>query len=120
MSASNYQDLIVWQKAMDFVVEVYGHSDQFPDREQNGLTSQLRRAVSSIPSNIAEGAGRQSNEDFKHFLAIAHGTLREVETQLLIAERLGYLDQEDVQELLDAAAQIGRMIRGQSRSLGLS
>src|SRR6185369_4825205 len=90
--AQNYRDLIAWQKAMDLVELVYAATTGFPTDERFGLTSQVRRAVVSIPSNIAEGQARRSQSEFLHFLSIAHGSLREVETQLLIATRLRYLD----------------------------
>ena len=88
MAGKNYRDLIAWQKAMDLVEMVYKVTGQIPREELYGLTNQLRRAVVSIPSNIAEGQGRNSTNDFKRFLIISHGSLREVETQILIAERL--------------------------------
>lgn len=90
MPVRNYTDLIAWQKAMDFVHRVYALTSGFPGDERFGLTSQLRRAAVSIPSNIAEGEGRETPGDFIRFLAIAHGSLREVETQLRISQRLGY------------------------------
>lgn len=117
MGARNYRDLVVWQKAMDFVVTVYGLSAAFPAAEQFGLTSQLRRSVVSVPSNIAEGEGRESPGDFRRFLSIAHGSIREAKTQLIIAKRLHYLEVEPVGRALDQAAEIGRMIRGLSKSL---
>jgi len=109
--------LIAWQKAMDLVVAVYGVTGKFPSNEQFGLTSQLRRAVVSIPANIAEGEGRRSSGDFGRFLMIAYGSLREVETQLLIANRLSYLPKEVVDQLLETTAEIGRLINGLKRSL---
>ncbi|HKC66104.1 MAG TPA: four helix bundle protein, partial [Pyrinomonadaceae bacterium] len=86
----NYSELIVWQKAMDLVEGIYAATKQFPKEEIYGLTSQIRRAAVSIPSNIAEGQGRKSINEFLHHLSIAYGSLREVETQILIAERLLY------------------------------
>jgi four helix bundle protein len=83
-----YQDLIVWQKAMDLVIRVYELSDGFPRRETFGLTNQLRRSAISIPSNIAEGQARQTTQDFLRFLSIAQGSSQELETQILIAFRL--------------------------------
>ena len=88
MTVHHYSDLIVWQKAMDLVVHVYEVTESFPQREVFGLTNQVRRAAVSIPSNIAEGQGRGTTKDFLHFLAIARGSLQEVETQLLLAYRL--------------------------------
>src|ERR1041385_1021104 len=87
MKVKNYQELIVWQRAMDLVEEVYRISRGFPREEVYGLTSQIRRASVSIPSNIAEGQGRRTTPDFVKHLSIAYGSLREVETQALIAHR---------------------------------
>ena len=86
-----YRQLVVWQKAMELVKLVYGQIRMLPSEERFALADQLRRAVTSIPSNIAEGNGRASNKDYAHFLAIARGSLFETMTQLEIAEALGYL-----------------------------
>src|SRR4051794_5130461 len=104
MSSRNYRDLVAWQKAMDLVAEVYRASRGFPSEELYGLTNQVRRASVSIPSNIAEGEGRGTNAEFVRFLRIAYGSLREVETQLLIAERLGYLSPGMAAGILEHAA----------------
>jgi four helix bundle protein len=117
MSGQNYRDLFAWQKAMDLVETVYRATHLFPVEEQFGLRSQLRRAVVSVPSNIAEGQGRRSNREFLHCLSIAHGSLREVETQVLIAGRLTYLDQAVVARLMNQAAEVGKLITGLSNSL---
>jgi four helix bundle protein len=87
----SYRDLIAWQKAMKFVIEIYNVTQQFPREERYGITSQLRRAAVSVPSNIAEGQARFSQKEFHHFLSQARGSLVEIETQLLIARDLGYL-----------------------------
>jgi four helix bundle protein len=107
----------VWQKAMDFVEMVYQTTPVFPREEVHGPTGQLRKAAISIPSNIAEGQGRQTTKDFQRFLSIAYGSLREVETQILIGERLQYIDGKAVKRLLDAAAEIGRLLNGLTASL---
>ncbi|TAK04257.1 four helix bundle protein [Patescibacteria group bacterium] len=86
----SYQDLIVWQKAMDLVVGVYEITKDFPTDERYGIVSQMRRSAVSIPSNIAEGYRRKSEVDFQRFLRIAYGSASELETQLLIAQRLRY------------------------------
>ena len=99
MKVKNYKELIVWQKAMDLVEEVYTASRSFPREEIYGLTSQLRRAAVSIPSNIAAGQGRRTTADFLRHLSIAYGSLREVETQILIATRLHYLAPANVRAL---------------------
>ncbi len=117
MGAKNYADLIVWQKAMSFVEAVYRASAGFPMEERYGLTSQLRRAAVSVPSNIAEGEGRDSRREFHRFLRVAHGSLREAETQIQIAGRLGYLTSTITARLMSAAAEVGRLLNGLAKSL---
>ncbi|OOV29289.1 four helix bundle protein [Flavobacterium sp. LM5] len=90
----NHKNLEVWKKSMDLVLQVYQITNLFPDTEKFGLTSQMRRAAVSIPSNIAEGAARKSDKEFIQFLYIALGSLAEVETQYLIAIRLQYLNED--------------------------
>lgn len=90
-----HKDLKVYQLSLDFVTEIYKVSDQFPKSEGFGLTSQIRRAAVSIPSNIAEGSGRNSTKDFLRFLHISSGSLSEVEAQIEIAVRLGYISETD-------------------------
>ena len=103
---------------MDFVVLVYAHSKKFPPDERFGLTQQLRRAGVSIPSNIAEGQGRRStNDEFARFLSIALGSLAEAETQIMIANRLDYLNDEITAELLTLSAEVARIITGLRNSL---
>jgi len=104
----NFERLIVWQKAMLLVRQVYCLSKTFPADERYALTDQLRRAVVSIPSNIAEGYGRSSSRDYAHFLSIARGSLYETVTQLMIAQGLGYCDQCDDAEA--TAGEITKMI----------
>ncbi|MGB9233271.1 MAG: four helix bundle protein [Terriglobales bacterium] len=108
----SYKDLIAWQKAMDLVTAVYRVTASFPKEEQFGLTSQLRRASVSIPSNIAEGQGRLSEKEFRYFLGQGRGSLMEVETQLQIAQNLGYLRTEQTKELLSSCAEVGRVLNG--------
>jgi four helix bundle protein len=117
MPIKNYQDLLAWQKAMDLVEVGYRLSRQFPKEEAFALTAQLHRALVSIPSNIAEGEGRNSPAEFSHFLSIAHGSLREAETQLLIAQRLNYLSDSDLKTAMELASEAGRLIQGLRRSL---
>lgn len=112
-----YTELIAWQKAIDLVEGIYRVSDRFPRSELYGLTSQIRRGVVSVPSNIAEGQSRRGSREFVHHLGIAYGSLSEVETQLVIAERLGYIDTRQLQHLLDAAAEVGRLINGLSNAI---
>ena len=113
----NYTELIAWQKAMDLVEEIYAATKQFPKEELYGLVSQLRRAAVSIASNIAEGQGRKSLKEFLHHLSIAYGSLREVETQVRIAERLGYLGEDQASHVLASCAEVGRLINGLFNSL---
>ena len=88
---SGYKDLNVWKKSMQLVVELYSMTSHFPKEELYGWTSQILRSAVSIPSNIAEGAARQTEKEFCHFLYVAMGSLAELETQLLIAQNLGYI-----------------------------
>jgi four helix bundle protein len=108
----SYKDLVAWQKAMDLVTATYRATAGFPKDEQFGLTSQLRRAAVSIPSNIAEGQGRLSEKEFRYFLGQARGFLMEVETQLQIGQNLGYSQPAQTNELLKACAEVGRILNG--------
>ena len=112
----SYRSLIVWQKAMQFAKIVYVVIDTFPPAEKFALSDQIRRAVVSIPSNIAEGNGRGSNKDYAHFLSIARGSLYETMTQLRIAKDLGYLD--DYSQFEDIAAEVGRMLGAMLKKYG--
>src|SRR5688500_15515422 len=117
MAGKNYSDLIAWQKAMDLVEVVYKATGQFPKDEIYGLTNRLGRAVVSIPPNIAEGQGRGSSNAFRRFKAISHGSLREAETRILIAERLNYLNKAQTERLLYLAGEVGRLVNGLGNSL---
>lgn len=111
-----YKELVVWQKAMELVKRVYQLSKQFPADERYALTDQIRRAVVSIPSNIAEGNGRASNADYAHFLSIARGSLFETMTQLQVAKDLGYIaDYSDCEQLF---GEIGRMLTSMMKKFG--
>lgn len=110
--SGTYADLKVWQRAMDLVYGVYKVTQVFPKHELYGLVSQLRRAAVSIPSNIAEGKGRVTRKDLNLFLCHARGSLHELETQLLIARHLGYLNEADATRLLDHCKEVGRMLHG--------
>jgi len=112
MSVQFYRDLLVWQKAMDLCVDIHAAALDFPKQEQFGLTSQINRAVVSIPSNIAEGHGRRTTADYLHFLSIARGSLNEVETQLTLAMRYNYLPPSDHDTLLEQCFEVGRMLNG--------
>jgi four helix bundle protein len=117
MAGKNYRDLETWKRAMDLVEEVYEATRKFPKDELYSLTNQVRRATVSVPSNIAEGQGRESDREFLHHLAIAYGSLCEVETQVIIAERLKYLESNETAKLLSRAGEVGRLLNGLSRSL---
>jgi four helix bundle protein len=108
----SYKDLVAWQESMDLVTATYRSTSGFPKEEQFGLTSQLRRAAVSIPSNIAEGQGRLSEKEFRYFLGQARGSLMEVETQLQIAQNLGHLQTGQTMELLKTCAEVGRILNG--------
>lgn len=110
----SHKDLIVWQKAIDFVVKIYSLSDDFPKSELYGLTNQMRRAAVSIPSNIAEGSSRKSRKEFIQFLYIASGSASELETQLIIAEKLNYFQDS---ELFGKIIEIRKMLSGLISSL---
>ena len=115
MKVKSYKELIVWQKAMLLARAVYEVQKQLPKEEVYALGDQIRRATVSIPSNIAEGFGRESDKDFRHFLSIARGSLYEVKTQLQLAESLGYLQIDD--ELNALFGEVGKLINGLSKSL---
>lgn len=107
---TDYKDLIVWQKSMELARIIYRLTSRFPRDEVFGLTNQIRRAVVSIPSNIAEGFGRGSDREFIHFLRIAKGSAAEVETQILISEDLNYVSPDDAQTALSLCDEIRRML----------
>lgn len=107
-----HRDLVAWQKAMKLVSEIYRATRGFPKEEIYGLTVQLRRAAVSVPSNLAEGHGRTSRREFHQFVSQARGSLTEVETQLEIAQDLGYLDEAAAVDLLKKASEIARMLNG--------
>ena len=108
----SYRDLIAWQKGIELVAGIYRITQFFPKEELYGLTSQLRRAAVSIPSNIAEGQGRKSKAEFRHFLHNAAGSLMEVETQLTISAVLGFFSREEEAALLNQTNELGRIING--------
>jgi four helix bundle protein len=114
----SHRDLLVWQRAMDVAAEVYQLSRTWPKEELYGLTSQTRRAAASIPANIAEGYGRQSSASYSQFLKIARGSLLELETHLLLAERIGLAGNGSCEDVLRRAAELGKMLGAQIRSVG--
>jgi four helix bundle protein len=113
-----YRNLVAWQKGIDLCELVYRASADFPREELYGLTGQIRRAALSVPSNIAEGAGRITNGEFLQAVGHARGSLLEIETQLIIATRLGYLaSKEDTDTLMELTNEVGKLINGLLRSL---
>jgi four helix bundle protein len=112
-----YRDLIVWQRAMDLSEMIYVKTRQFPKEEMFGLTSQIRRASISVPSNIAEGHARNSTKQFLQFIGIAQGSLAETETQVFLAQRFDYLTSESATEILNLASEVSRMLAGLRKKL---
>ena len=113
----DHKDLIVWQKSMELTRIIYTLTKRFPQGEIFGLTNQIRRAVVSIPSNIAEGFGRNSDKQFIHFLKIAKGSAAELETQLLISRDLSYLTAKDAKSTLALYDEIARMLGALIRNI---
>jgi four helix bundle protein len=114
-----HQKLEAWLRAIELVIDVYKGTEHFPKEERYGLTSQLRRAAVSIPANIAEGAGRHSKKEFAHFLSNSQGSASELETELIIAFRLGYIEQATFAKLTVQVERIGRLITGLTRHVSL-
>jgi four helix bundle protein len=112
-----YRDLQAWSLAIELVSEVYRICRSFPSSEKFGLSSQMQRAAVSVPANIAEGHARDSTKEFLHHLSIALGSLAEVETHAFVAEKLGYVRDMDLREILLRTDRIGKMIRGLQKSL---
>jgi len=114
----NYRDLFVWQKSMALVTEVYSITRLFPKEELYGLASQIRRSAVSIPSNIAEGYGRYSTNDYTRFLQIAIGSLYELQTQLEICLNLGYLSKDTFEKIYEQSREIERMLSSLIKKVG--
>lgn len=110
-SVSSYRDLQVWQHAMDLLIAIYAATKGFPKEEMYGLTSQIKRSALSVPSNIAEGSSRRSTAEFIRFINIATGSVAEVETQLIAAERLGYLASKTLSVLMEQTDRISRKLQ---------
>ena len=113
----NYADLIAWQKAMNLAESVYRVTKTLPRDETYGLTSQMRRAAVSIPSNIAEGEGRGTSGQFLHMLGVSYGSLRELETQVILAGRLQLLSEDDRRHVIEQCAEVGRLLNGLMKSI---
>jgi four helix bundle protein len=121
MYLKSYKELIVWQKGIQLVIEIYLVTDKFPKTEVYGLTSQLRRAAVSIPSNIAEGYVRRSAKEYSHALAIAYGSAVELETQLIIAKKLKFATETDfqtIERLLDEVLRMLNKMTSQRKEAG--
>jgi len=115
-----HKKLEVWKQSMTLVIEIYRTTEKFPSKEVYGLTNQIRRAAVSIPSNIAEGAARQTQKEFTNFLHIAQGSMSELDTQLELANRLGYLNDNSRNSLNEMMEQIDKMLTGLIRHLNKS
>jgi four helix bundle protein len=113
----SYRELKVWELGIDITLAVYRLTSKFPANELYGLTSQLRRSASSIPANIAEGHARGATKDLLRFLSIARGSLAEVETHLIIAQRLGYGTEQEIEAIQRMAEEENRMLAGLRKSL---
>jgi len=118
LNAKSYRDLKVWQKSIELARDLYSRTRSFPEDERFGLTNQVRRAGVSICSNIAEGQARRTTKDFVQFLYISRGSLAELDTQLTLSHKLGYLDEENYQKLLSQIDEIQRMLYGMITKLG--
>ncbi|TIO29114.1 four helix bundle protein [Mesorhizobium sp.] len=108
---ASYRDLIVWQQAMDLTVAIYEVTRAWPEDELYGLTGQVRRPATSVPANIAEGYGRESRASYQQFLRIAQGSLKELETHLLIAQRVGITSREAIESLMLHSESVGKLLR---------
>lgn len=115
--SGSYTELIAWQKAMDMAEAIYLATESFPNRETFALTQQLHRAAISVPSNIAEGHARFSPRDFRHFLRQSRGSVAELETQLTLARRLGYLSAAALDPVMAQVSEVGRVLTGLINSI---
>ncbi len=113
----NFNNLLIWQSGMDLAQAIYQTCDKLPHQEQYGLISQMQRAAVSIPSNIAEGAGRPTDKDFSHFVGIALGSSFELQTQVLLAERIGYIDNTTKEHLNSSIDKLQKMLIGYKKKL---
>ena len=117
MSIQSYRDLVVWQKAMDLAEQCYQATKSFPSEERFGLTNQIRRAAVSVPSNIAEGHGRSHTKEFLNHLSMAKGSLCELETQLQLGVRVGYMSDGVLRPVMALSDEVGRMLSGLRQKL---
>lgn len=105
----NLEKLVIWKKAIDLVADIYKLTSSFPDSEKFGLINQINRSAVSVPSNIAEGAGRKSSKEFIHFLSIANGSIYELKTQLIISIKLNFITEKEVNDTFNKIAEIEKM-----------
>ena len=117
MTSKNYKGLIVWQRSMELVLEIYKITRSFPPEELYSLTAQMKRAAVSIPSNIAEGQGRITSKEFIRFLSMARGSLWELSTQIELCERLHYLDKNQTATIHSMITEIAKMLNALSNSI---
>lgn len=117
MNIFNYKELDVWKKSFKLTLEIYKITEPYPKYELYGLTSQIRRAAVSIPSNIAEGHSRSGTKEFIHYISMAYGSLSELETQILLSKELGYIEENNMKFILNNISEIGRMLNGLRNSL---
>ena len=117
MDIQSYKDLRVWQLGIDIALDIYKHTKSYPKEEIYGFTSQMRRCAASIPANLAEGASRESTKQLLHHVAIAMGSVAELETFLILAKKLSFGNPAEISNLLERLAEEGRMLRGLQRSL---
>lgn len=113
----NYKDLKVWQKSYQLCLEIYKVTKEFPKEERYGLTSQIRRAAVSVPSNIAEGYGRKTTPEYIQFLYVAYGSTCELETQIFLSGDLGYIETEKLEKLQEEIGEVERMLKALIKSL---
>jgi|SRR5262245_42431667 four helix bundle protein len=116
-SIESHRDLVMWQKSMDLAVAAYRLTDAFPVHERYGLTSQIRRSCASIPANIAEGYGRESAGAYAQQLKVAQGSLKEFETHVELASRIGIVDESTLSNVLKSSEEVGKMLRSLIRAV---
>ena len=117
MAIHSYRDLKIWQAGVELVTRVYKLTEKFPRSESFGLASQIQRAAVSVPSNIAEGHARGSGKEFRRYILIGLGSLAEMETQMVIAENIGYVNRDEARPIFEAADQLGKMLRNLQKSI---
>ncbi|MCL2798299.1 MAG: four helix bundle protein [Firmicutes bacterium] len=117
MYIKNFQEMVVWQKAMDVAKSIYLLVKKLPKEEVFSLSDQMRRSAVSIPSNIAEGQARNSTKEFMHFIAVAKGSEAELKTQLLLCVKVGYLSEADISEAIDLLIEVGKMLTALTKKL---